>query len=365
VRSLLPAVSMSNWTDHSTMYEERVQVKYHRIVITGGCGFLGQFVVRQLLQTDDRPRLRVIDLKANRAAVFDFTDDRNVETVLGVDVCDYDSIAGEFTGADCVIHLAGVVSFSLKDEALLGRVNVDGTRNVLRAAGDNGVRTVIHVSSVAALGYADDKDKPVDEDFRFDWNIAKKRRKFYMLSKHRADLEAAEFRRRGLNVAVVYPGLMFGPGDVANSARLIKAISRRRIPFNMPGGTNIVDVRDVAAAIAGIVRQGIDHGDYLLSGWNLTFKEINRAIAEALATKPPAVTLPRFLNGPLFALLLMVESMSRNKLELTADNLDSAFKFRYFDNGRARKDLGWQPQIGFRQTIQDTIEWMKNDGQLD
>ncbi len=326
---------------------------------------MGQFIVRQLLETGNCPLLKIIDLKANGAALFDFAGDRNVEIVLGADVCDYDSIVGEFAGADCVIHLAGVVSFSLKDQLLLRSVNVDGTRNVLRAAADNGVKCVIHVSSVAALGYNDDKDNPVNEDFRFDWSIAEKRKKFYMLTKHQADLVVAEFRRQGLNTVVVYPGLMFGPGDVTNSARLIKAISNRRIPFNMPGGTNIADVRDVAAGIVGIVKNGVRRGDYLLSGANLTFGQINRTIAEALATKPPALTLPRFLNGPLFRLLLFIESVSKKKLQLTADNLDSAFKFRYFDNAKAKKELGWEPQISFQQTIKDTIEWMKNDGQLD
>jgi len=340
-------------------------VNYEKIVITGGCGFLGQFIVRQLLETGNCPLLKIIDLKANGAALFDFAGDKNVEIVLGADVCDYDSIVGEFTGADCVIHLAGVVSFSLKDELLLRSVNVDGTRNVLRAAHDNDVKCVIHVSSVAALGYNDDKDNPVNEEFGFDWSIAEKRKKFYMLTKHLADLEVAEFRRQGLNTVVVYPGLMFGPGDAANSARLIKAINSRKIPFNMPGGTNIVDVRDVAAGIVGIVKDGVNQGDYLLSGDNLTFGQSNRTIAEALATKPPALTLPRFLNGPLFRLLLLIESVSKKKLELTADNLDSAFKFRYFDNAKAKNQLGWQPQISFRQTIKDTIEWMKNDGQLD
>jgi len=343
----------------------KARVNYKKILITGGCGFLGRFIVKQLLETDNCPLLRVIDLKENGAGLFDFADDKNVEIVLGADVCDYDSIVGEFAGADCVIHLAGVVSFSLKDELLLRSVNADGTGNVLRAARDNGVKTVVHVSSVAALGYNDDKDNPVNEDFRFDWSIAAKRKKFYMLTKHEADLEVEEFRRQGLNTVVVYPGLMFGPGDVTNSARLIKAISNRKIPFNMPGGTNIVDVRDVAAGIVGIVKNGIDRGDHLPSGDNLTFGQINGTIAEALATKPPALTLPRFLNGPLFQLLLFIESVSKNKLALTADNLDSAFKFRYFDNTKAKKELGWRPQISFQQTIKDTIEWMKNDGQLD
>lgn len=340
-------------------------MNYKKILITGGCGFLGQFITKQLMETPDCPRIKIIDLNSNPAALYDFSNEENLEIVLDRDISDYDSIAGEFNDANCVIHLAGIVSFSLKDKDLLTKVNVNGTINVLKAAAENGTKTVIHVSSVAALGYNDDKDNPINEDFQFDWNIARKRKKYYMLTKHLADVEVERFRQQGLDIAVVYPGLMFGPGDVNNSARLIKAIADGKIPFNMPGGTNIVDVRDVASGIVNMAQGGVINGDYLLSGDNLTFAEINKTIADALSTKPPARTLPRFLNPLLFPLLLTIESISKNKLELTADNLDSAFKFRYFDNTRAIDKLQWKRQFDFGRTIKDTIEWMNSNGKFE
>jgi len=335
-----------------------------KILITGGYGFLGRHLVRCLSEGPNRPALKLMDLKAGDLSL-DTQATPSAECILGRDVRDYDAIAPEFAGIDCVIHLAGIVSFSLKDKALLHSVNVDGARNVLRAAAENAVGRVLHVSSVAGLGYGDDPDRPIDEDYRFDWRIAAARRKYYMLTKHLADEEVARFRARGLNVTVVYPGLMFGPGDVTNSARLITAVRNRKIPFNMPGGTNIVDVRDVARGIAMILNDGPTGGDYLLSGDNLTFRHVNATIARLLGVRPPRVTLPRFLNPILFNLLLLIERCKKDRLALTADNLDSAFKFRYFDNARARQHLGWRPQIPFEQTIADTIEWMKKDGQLE
>ena len=133
-KDLSSAANTSNWNDRFREEKGKVRVNYKKIVITGGCGFLGQFIVKQLLETGNCPLLRVVDLKANGAALFDFADDKNVEIVLGADVCDYYSMVDEFAGADCVIHLAGVVSFSLKDELLLRSVNAGGTGNVLRAA---------------------------------------------------------------------------------------------------------------------------------------------------------------------------------------------------------------------------------------
>ena len=126
-----------------------------------------------------------------------------------------------------VIHLAGIVSFSLKDKALLEKVNIEGTKNMLLAAKENKVKQFIHISSVAALGYNDDPENPIDEDFKFDWEIAKRKKKYYMLTKHLADVEI-EKNKGSLNTVVLYPGLMFGPGDKTNSGRLISAIKEHR-----------------------------------------------------------------------------------------------------------------------------------------
>ncbi len=332
-----------------------------RILITGAHGFLGRHLVQLLAEDLGHPYMKLMDLSCGDVPPCA----GHFENVIGHDIRDYDAISSDFEGMDCVVHLAGIVSFSVKDKALLQSVNVDGTRNVLRAAAKHRVRRVLHVSSVAALGYGDDPDKAVDEDFQFDWRIATARRKYYMLTKHLADEEVSRSRAQGMDVATVYPGLMFGPGDVTNSARLINAVRNGRIPFNMPGGTNIVDVRDVARGIAGILQNRPPGSHYLLSGYNLTFRDINATIARLSGVRHPRITMPRFLNPILFNLLLVIERCKKDKLALTADNLDSAFKFRYFDNSRALKHLGWRPQIPFEQTIADTIEWMKQDGRLE
>ncbi len=340
-------------------------MKPENILITGGCGFLGQHLLRHLIESfGDDIHIRVLDLNKPATDIFDFPKYHNVEVVLGSDICDNEGISNHFAGIGLVIHLAGVVSFALKDKQLLHRVNVDGTRNVLRAAAGHNVDDFIHVSSVAAMGYNDDRDSPVNEDFRFDWRIAERKRKYYMLTKHLADVEVEKYIEDDHNCVILYPGLMFGPGDVTNSARLINAVRASRIPFNMPGGTNIVDVRDVARGIVTTIERDVTCGKFLLAGENLTFTDINRTIAEKLDVKPPSRRLPRPLCPLLFRLLLAWESISSKRLQLTADNLDSAAMFRYFDSSRAKQQLGWLGQIPFAQTIQDTIEWMIEDGQL-
>jgi dihydroflavonol-4-reductase len=331
---------------------------FNNILITGGCGFLGQYITKDLLNHFPETQIKILDLKPNSLSLFDFQQNSRVKILLQKDICDYKATADEFAGIDLVIHLAGLVSFSLKDKGPLFRINIDGTYNILKAMEQNNVKYLIHTSSVAALGYKDHPTETVNEDFEFDFSIAERREKYYMLSKHLADLEVRKFSEK-LNTVTIYPGLMLGPGDLTNSVKLINAVAQRKIPFNMPGGTNIIDVRDVSKGIIQILKQNITKNNFLLSGWNLTFKQINKTIAELLDVKPPTVTLPKFLNTPLFQLLLLTEKISKNKLQLTADNLDSAFKFRYFDNAKAKEHLKWKPEIQFEKTICDTIEWMK------
>jgi dihydroflavonol-4-reductase len=283
-----------------------------------------------------------------------------VEIRTGQDICDQEAIRPAFQEVDVVVHLASLISQSLHDRERLYRANVLGTRNVLTASSQSGVNLFIHIGSVAALGYSNDPEKHADESFRFDWSLAESRRKYYMLTKHQADLEVEAFRRDGRAAVILHPGLMFGPGDNRNTAKLIRAISHNRMLVSTPGGNNVVDVRDVARGIVAALKHGITGGNYLLSGWNMAFKEIARTIARETGGKAPRITLPAAFRPLLYWPLLAFESIPGNRPSLSVADLDSAFCYRYFDHSRAERDFGWTPDIPFRQTIADAYAWMKD-----
>ncbi len=326
------------------------------ILVTGGCGFLGQHLIHELLR-DNTLRIKVLDLKDNENKVYDHKDE--VEYVLGKDIIDLNAIKDDFQNIEGVFHLAGFISFWKGHEKKLFAVNELGTRNVLQACLDNDVQRVIYVSSIAALGFNNKKDEPVDEEFEFNWKRAKG--KPYMISKHKGELSALEYAAKGLNCIIANPGSMYGPGDVTNSSRLIKAIKDGKIPFNMPGGNNILDVRDVAKGLVKIMEKGKRGERYLLSGYNYSFREINSVIADCVGVQPPKMTIPRVFHQPLYKLFLMIEKFSRKPLKLTSDTIDSSFVFRYFDNSKARKELNWKPAIPYRQTIRDTTDWLSEN----
>lgn len=324
-----------------------------RVLVTGGAGFLGQYLIARL--AEEGHEITLVDLRPSRAPILD-VEQYCTSAVYGVDVARPRSLLGLFHQMDCVYHLAGIVSFWRKDAGTLQRVNVLGTRNVVQAAIAAEVQRFIHISSVAAIGFNQESDEPIDEDYDFDWSAA--RGKHYMLSKYLSEHEVRKACAAGLNAVIVNPGLMWGPGDRLNSEKLIWGIKSRTIPACPPGGTNVVDVRDVAAGLSHLLHVGRVGERYILGGANVTFREIYQTIAEVVGGESPRIMMPRLAAPLLFNALLLHELMRRRAPALTSDHIDSAFRFRYFDSSKASTELQWQPRYTLFETIRDSVAWL-------
>ena len=281
----------------------------------------------------------------------------------GVDITQPDTLPGHFENIDTVYHLAGLISFWRKSAHLLMRVNADGTKHICRAARAAGVRRLIHISSVAAVGYNTRGAEAIDETYQFNWSSA--RHKHYMYSKHLAEEAVIETCDEGLNAVIVNPGLMWGPGDMLNSYKLILGLLRRKVPACPPGGTNIVDVRDVARILPVFREKGETRQRYILGGHNISFREVYQVIASALGVAAPARTLPRFTRPILYWLAWLNESVRRRSPQITSDNIDSSFRSRFFLSAKAAGEAGWKPEISFQQLIRDSIDWLRAANQLD
>lgn len=333
----------------------------HRmILVTGGSGFLGQYLIRDLLAAFPEANIRCIDLHTNPYPVRNWSTEPRLEVKTGIDICRANDWAEMLDGIDTVIHLAGLVSPALRDRKALERVNVEGTRVVIDAVEERGTPHLVIIGSVASLGYGDDKYHPVNEDFQFDWRLAQRKKKFYALTKHQAHELAKTYRQDGHPVLVVHPGLMFGPGDYKNTVKLIRAIRAGKLIAAPPGGTNIVDVRDVSRGITNLLKKGITDGDYLLSGWNMTMHELFSIIARVQGIVAPRMVIPRYLLPLLYWGVRGLEMAKFLRLDLSSSDLDSSFRFRYFDHSKVTAAIDWQPEISFEETVRDTVMWMKD-----
>ncbi|MFN7134495.1 MAG: NAD-dependent epimerase/dehydratase family protein, partial [Myxococcales bacterium] len=240
-----------------------------KVLLTGGTGFLGSHVARQLIAAGHR--VRGLVRQPRYEGVLKQLD---VELAVG-DVLDPDSLARAAAGVDAVVHAAGNVGARLRDREQLYRVNVEGTQNVLAAARRAGVRRFVHTSSVVAVGTRTTPER-MDEDTAFN---AGGTGYHYVDSKRQGEELALQAAQDGFEVVVLNPGTMMGPGDVhLTSTRFVLEYVRGRFRRYPGGGMPYCDIRDVAEAHVAALTRGEPGRRYILAGHDRSFRELLEAL---------------------------------------------------------------------------------------
>src|SRR6266850_4336545 len=241
------------------------------VLVTGGTGFIGANVVRELLAAGATVRVLARPGGDRRAL-----EGVKVEIAEG-DLLDAASVRRAVAGVKAVYHVAADYRLWTPDPAALYRANVDGTRAMLEAAGQAGVGRIVYTSSVGALGIPKD-GTPGDEttpvtlaDMVGD----------YKRSKFLAEQVALDFARRGLPVVVVNPSAPLGPWDVkpTPTGQMIVDFMRGRMVATVDTGLNIVHVRDVARGHVLAADRGRVGQKYILGNQDLSLIDIFRGLA--------------------------------------------------------------------------------------
>ncbi|WP_041463723.1 NAD-dependent epimerase/dehydratase family protein [Pelodictyon luteolum] len=267
------------------------------IAITGATGYIGSQLLLSLMRgAGGGEGVRIV---AREGSDCSFSGTLPVE-VVRADILNQPALDLAFRGIDTVFHSAGLISYTKRHTGELYDVNVLGTRNVVNACLNAGVRRLVVTSSMAAAGATED-GSPVGESASFqDWQ----RRNGYMESKHLAELEVLRGAAEGLEAVMVSPGVVIGrdpsnPASKSSSNDVLRLIYQGRIPVHPTGGTGFVDVSDVVDALIAGWRLGRSGERYLVVGHNMTFKELYLRIAELPGSRTrPTIALP----GPIGSL---------------------------------------------------------------
>ena len=199
----------------------------------------------------------------------------DVETVLG-DISDEDLLVDGMAGCRVVFHVAGLNAMCLRDPSALERVNVDGTRAVVRATVSAGVGRLVYTSSAAAIGEPRGTVGSESTPHR-GWYLTA-----YERSKHLAEIAAfEEGASSGLDVVAVNPSSVQGPGRTDGTARLLLAYLRGRLRIAVDTRISLVFIDDVVEAHLGAERSGVPGERYLVSGWTVTVAEAMALLATA------------------------------------------------------------------------------------
>ncbi|HLI12604.1 MAG TPA: hopanoid-associated sugar epimerase [Alphaproteobacteria bacterium] len=327
-----------------------------KALVTGASGFIGFAVARRLTEAGHGVRALLRPTSERR-----YLDTLACECVTG-SLADTASLAAALAGCDALFHVAADYRLWVPEPAEIYRTNVDGTRNIMRAALAEGVGRIVYTSSVATLGLTPDAS-PADEETpsRLEDMIG-----HYKRSKFLAEAEVKRMiREEGLRAVIVNPSAPIGPYDVrpTPTGKMVVDAASGRMPAYVDTGLNVVHVDDVAAGHLLAFERGKPGERYILGGENMTLREILTEVTRLAGRSPPRLRLPHELVLPIAYVAEAVARLTGRAPMVTVDGVKLAKKFMYFSSDKARRELGyaWRPA---RAAIADAVDWFRRNGYL-
>jgi dihydroflavonol-4-reductase len=325
-----------------------------KALVTGGTGFVGSHIVRVLNEAGHSAR--VLHRKSSK---LDALEGLTYESALG-DILDDAALREACAGCDWVFHVAAVADYWRADKAKMYEANVEGTRKVLAAARDAGVKRVVFTSSAAAIGNIDNIH-PADEHTTFNlppesWP--------YGHSKMLAEAVAQEAVQAGQEVVITNPVIIIGPGDLNMiSGSYITQVKRFGwlVPITS-GSCAVIDVRDVARMHLAAAEHGRNGERYILGSVNYSYKEWFGMIADVVGTRHPFIVVPNFLL-PIGAMIISLVRRLGINTPIDSDQIRLGAYHMNFNPAKGWAELG-KPQIDMRQSIRDTYDWYRAHGYI-
>lgn len=323
-----------------------------KILITGGTGFLGTHILRQLVDAGEK------NLRVMASSVPEWMTDAGVEATIG-SVTDREDVASAVANTSAVIHLAGKVSRDNGDAAAMNKVHVEGTRILCEAAKEAGVTTMVLASSSGTIAVSED-EQIFDETFPQPVDVFS--RWAYYASKYYQERAALEnFDGGGRKLVILNPSLLLGPDDERlSSTKPILDFLARKIPYTPSGGLNFVDARDAAAAFISAIDKGRHQEKYLLGSANMRFSQFFGRLERLSGISAPMLRVPRKFA---MAGSTMIESVFKNwgkASPVEAKEVEQAEYFWYFDSSKAEEELGFAPRDP-QETLNDTIDYLRKN----
>jgi nucleoside-diphosphate-sugar epimerase len=303
------------------------------VLVTGGTGFLGSYIIKELVVKNYS--IRAIRRSTSKLPfyispnIFD-----KVEWVEG-DILDTISLEEAMEGVDTVIHSAAIISFNKKDKDEMYRVNAMGTANVINTALEKNISRLVHVSSVAALGRTK-MSSHVSEEKKWQEN---KNNTHYAISKYKAEIEVWRGVGEGLNAVIINPSTVLGYGDWnTSSCRIFKTVYDG-FPWYSTGVNGFVDIEDVAKVAVILLENNISEQRFIVNADNWSFQQLFNTIADGFGKKRPGRRATPGLINFILKLEKMKSLFAGRKPLLTKESARVANSHTYFENDKLLRTL--------------------------
>lgn len=326
-----------------------------KVLVTGANGFLGSWLTRTLVQKGH-------EVYALVRAQSDLSELEGVACsyVYG-DITDLDSLYKSFAGIDTVFHTAGLIAYKKADRAKMEKVNVFGTENVIDACLTKNVRKLVYISSVVAVGAGFNPQQILDETSPY--NVGTLDLGYFETKRAAEKLVLEAHKNKNLDCVILCPSTIYGEGDAKKGSRKTQVkVAQGKFGFYTSGGVSIVAVEDAVEGVLSAWEKGRSGQRYILSGDNITIKDLFTIIAEEAGAPVPTKKIPNFVLFTLGKIGDLMESLGL-KGPVSTENAWTATMYHWFDNSKAKKELGFRPRPA-REALRNSVSWMKKNGLL-
>jgi len=327
------------------------------VLVTGATGFIGSNLCRGLIEAGYQVRAF-----RRSTSSLKLIEDLPLDHAIG-DLTDPESLVAAMQGIEAVFHTASKVDYWRSPDGIYA-TTVGGTRLVLEAAMQAGVKRVVYTSSVASLGVPAVKvpgeHPPLLMNENHAWNYRPESFR-YGHAKHLAEMEVQKAVAQGLDAVIVNPSMVFGPGDVNRiSGEIVVQVARGIVRFSLPGGMNGIHVNDAIRGHLLALERGRCGERYILGAENKTFLEFIRITAEVVGRAPPKFVIPSWILQPLASPLDLLCRFV--PMPFNGDLLRFSNQLMYYDTRKAQHELGLTDLLPVRTALQDAYQWYQEQG---
>lgn len=312
------------------------------ILVTGGTGFLGSHLLRKLVNSGTP--VRALYRQQVPHQLKDIRD--KVEWITG-DVLDVCALEDAMQGVDKVYHCAGVVSFRPESRDMMMKVNVEGTANVVNLALDAGVKKLVHVSSVAAIGRAK-AGSMIEESTGWEESPHNSQ---YAVSKYQAEMEVWRGIAEGLPAVIVNPSIILGEDYWEDGSGLLIKNAWKEFPYYTEGITGFTDVKDVAEVMVRLMESDISGQRYVISTDNWRYVDLFTEMAEQLGKKPPHIPVKPWQASIIWRVERLRSRITGKKAILTKETAHNAQIKVYYSNKKILQALPGFTFTPLKETI--------------
>ena len=314
------------------------------ILLTGATGLLGSHIAYELLQQGKK--IRALKRKDSNSVltekIFSFYTNEHIELLNAIewvegDVLDLGSLEDAMVGITHVYHCAAMVSFLPKERDKMMQVNIEGTANVVNTAMHAGVKKLCHISSIAALGSTIDGSLITEET----WWKNNPSNSYYAISKYGAEREVWRAAEEGLNVVIVNPSFIIGPGDTSKSSSEAFGILRKGASWYTNGANGYVDVRDVAHAAIKLIESDVLNQRFILNAANLSYRSFFDKVLVQLNKPKTKREAGKFLLALAWRIEKLLAAIAGRNPIITKEKVGYALQISQYDGSKIQKTINF------------------------